>query len=86
MSNKTIDLVWRNLKLNEGEQFFTKTGRPFSYRIRNDYVVLLNTPRTIPKWQVEEALGVQADTVTAYGKYQGPSYLFALLHDLRIAP
>ena len=86
MSNKTIDLVWRNLKLNEGEQFFTKTGRPFSYRIQNDYVVLLNTPRTIPKWQVEEALGIQADIVTAYEKYQGPSYLFALLHDPRIAP
>jgi len=69
---------------DHAEQFLTKKGCPFSYRIRNDYIVLLNTPRTIPKWQVEEALGIQADTVTAYGKYQGPSYLFALLHDPRI--
>ena len=84
MSNKTVDLIWRNLKLHEGERFLTKKGCPFSYRIRNDYIVLLNTPRTIPKWQVEEALGIQADTVTAYGKYQGPSYLFSLLHDPRI--
>ena len=26
MSNKTIDLIWRNLKLHEGEQFLTKKG------------------------------------------------------------
>ena len=84
MSDKMIDLVWKNLKLNEDVQFFTKTGCPFSYRIRNDYIVLQNTPRTIPKWQVEEALGIKANTVTAYGKYQGPSYLYALLHDPRI--
>ena len=84
MEDRLIDFVWRNLKLNEGEPFFTKTGRPFSYQVRNNYIVLLNTPRTIPKWQVEEALGIQAETVTAYGKYQGPAYLYALLHDRRI--
>ena len=84
MTDSLIDSVWKKLILHAGEPFLTKTGRPFSYQIRNNYIVLLNTPRTIPKWQVEEALRIQADTVTAYGKYQGPAYLYALLHDQRI--
>lgn len=79
-----MKLVWNNIKRHAGEVFHTKTGIEFSYHIRNDYIVLENTNRTIPRWQVEEALSIKSDKVTAYGKYQGPSYLFSLIHDPRI--
>lgn len=77
-------LVWNNIMLHVGETFYTKTGRPFTYHIRNDYIVLENTNRTIPRKQVEEAFTIESDVVTDYNKYQGYAYLFGLLHDPRI--
>ena len=44
-----MDYVWRNIKLHAGEKFHTKTGVEFSYHIRNDYIVLENTNRSIPR-------------------------------------
>lgn len=77
-------MVWENIVRNAGNEFFTKTGIPFTYHIRNDYIVLNNTNRTIPRWQVEEAVNIQSDIVSDYNKYQGYSYLFGILHDSRI--
>lgn len=76
--------VWGNIRRHAGEEFHTKTGVPFSYHIRNDYIVLENTNRSIPRKQVEEALSIQSDRVTDYNKFQGYAYLFGLLHDSRI--
>ncbi len=37
------DFVWNNIILHAGGTFYTKTGKPFTYHIRNDYIVLENT-------------------------------------------
>ena len=37
------DLVWKNILLHAGETFYTKTGKPFTYHLRNNYIVLENT-------------------------------------------
>lgn len=76
--------VWLRLKRFAGETFYTKTGVPFTYHIRNDYIILENTNRTIPRKQVDEALTIQSNKVTDYQKFQGYPYLFGLLHDPRI--
>lgn len=79
-----MDAAWNNVRKHAGEMFHTKTGIEFTYHIRNDYIILENTNHTIPRWQVEEALSIKNDKVTAYGAYRGPSYLWGLLHDSRI--
>jgi len=76
--------VWQKIKLHAGETFYTKTGLSFSYHIRNDYIILENTNHTIPRKHIEEALLIQSDTVTAYSKFRGPSYLYSIMHDPRI--
>ena len=78
------DFVWNNIILHAGETFYTKTGKPFTYHIRNDYIVLENTNRTIPRKQVEKALPIESDIVTDYNRYQGYAYLFGLIHAARI--
>ncbi len=79
-----MDTAWNNIKKHAGEVFHTKTGIEFTYHIRNDYIVLENTNRTIPRNQVEEALAINSDKVLDYNKYQGYAYLWGLLHDSRI--
>ena len=79
-----MEIVWSNIKRHAGELFFTKTGVKFTYHIRNDYIVLENTNRTIPRKQVEDALSIRSDRVMDYNKYQGYAYLWGLLHDSRI--
>lgn len=76
--------VWDNIKKHVGEPFSTKTGVQFTYHVRNDYIVLENTNRSIPRKQVEEALHVNSDKVSDYNRYQGYAYLWGLLHDPRI--
>ena len=76
--------IWERIKQCAGETFYTKTGVPFTYHIRNDYIVLENTRRSIPRRQVEEATLIQSNTVTDYNRFQGYAYLFGLLHDSRI--
>ena len=79
-----MDAIWNRIIKFEGQTFYTKTGRPFSYRVKNESIVLNNTNRTIARKQIEEASLVGSDTVTAYQQFQGPSYIYGLLHDSRI--
>ena len=79
-----MDYVWRNIKLHAGEKFHTKTGVEFSYHIRNDYIVLENTNRSIPRKQVEEALLINRYMVLEYNKLQVYAYLFGWNHDALI--
>lgn len=76
--------IWQKVCTLEGEVFYTKTGVPFTYHIRNNYICLENTNRVIPRKQVEEAADIKSDVVTSYSKYQGYPYLYGILHDARI--
>lgn len=77
-------MVWEKIVQYAGDEFYTKTGIPFTYHIRNDYIVLENTNRTISRQQVEEALNIQSEKVSDYNKFQGYAYLFGIIHDSRI--
>lgn len=79
-----MNKVWSNIQIHAGETFSTKTGVEFTYHIRNDYIVLENTNRSIPRKQVMDALSIMSDKVSDYNKYQGYAYLWGLLHDPRI--
>ena len=76
--------IWNTILNHAGETFYTKTGVPFTYHIRNDYIIIENTNRTIPRQQVEEAVTIKSYKTTDYNKFQGYPYLFGLLHDSRI--
>lgn len=80
----SISKVWKKITDCAGQTFHTKTGVPFSYHIRNEYIYLENTNRAIPKRQVEESLSIRSDFVSDYKKIQGSAYLFGILHDERI--
>ena len=80
----SISKVWKKITDCAGQTFHTKTGVPFSYHIRNEYIYLENTNRAIPKRQVEESLSIRSDFVSDYKKFQDSAYLFGILHDERI--
>lgn len=79
-----INEIWSRIGSHAGEVFYTKKGRPFTYHIRNNYICLENTNRTIPQSQVEQALHIHSNIVSDYKQFQGSAYLFGLLHDSRI--
>ena len=60
----SISKVWKKITDCAGQTFHTKTGVPFSYHIRNEYIYLENTNRAIPKRQVEESLSIRSDFVS----------------------
>ena len=60
----SISKVWKKITDCAGQTFYTKTGVPFSYHIRNEYIYLENTNRAIPKRQVEESLSIRSDFVS----------------------
>lgn len=90
-----IDSVWARIKEHEGDIFFTKRGVEFAYEI-NQSVLNLNMhkgetldtsqARNLAKSQFAKAL----QHVPCLGPgdisnlVQGPSYIWAILHDRRI--
>jgi hypothetical protein len=80
------DQIWTNILKHEGEQFYTITGRPCSYKISGNQIVLLNTNRNIPRSNIERALAVVNPTVSKFESMnlQGPSYIMAIITDPRI--
>ena len=81
-----IEQVWRNVKAHEGETFFTKTGKKFTYHMTDRLVVLENTNRNIPIGNFEKAIGIANPSVVAFQKMnlQGPSYIYGIITDERI--
>ena len=79
--------VWNRITAHAGESFHTKTGLPFSYHISGQWVVLENTNRSIPFRDFEAALALSDLRITNLQKLnlQGPSYLYGILTDPRIA-
>jgi len=79
--------IWSRTLLAAGEEFLTITGKPFTYAIVRGAVVLENTARVLARSQFERA-AVRA-SISGPGQLQdlqGPSYVFAILTDRRVAP
>lgn len=81
-----FDVVWQRIVTLEGEVFRQKTGRPFCYRISGNCVLPSTTNRLLPRSQFAHAFG--RAPLAGPGQLQdlqGPSYLFAILTDPRVA-
>lgn len=82
----SIDSLWRRLKGYQGQQFETKTGKPFTYKISGDVFHPSRTDYNVSKADFRKALerapfdgpGVINRTI------RGPAYVWAVLHDRRI--
>ena len=83
-----IERIWGNIRTHEGEVFYTKRGKPFTYRATDRLVVLQNTNRNIPIGDFAKALKIANPSVVKIQQMnlQGPSYLYGIISDPRIVP
>jgi len=91
-SPESFEQVWELIKEHEGELFYTKTGKEFTYQVDGDGVIPSRTPWRIPKSNfrlyydrgpVNGPAGFRRDDLK---KVQGPSYLWGIMRDDRIRP
>ena len=81
-----IDEIWKRIKDHEGEVFETKSGKHLKYEIDGEILHPSRTKRNIHKKNFEKCLehlplegpGEISNSI------QGPSYVWAILHDKRI--
>jgi hypothetical protein len=68
-----------------GEVFHQKRGKPFTYTVSGGCVRRDRTNRLLPRTDFAAALElVPTDTTVSFQRLQGPSYVWAILHDRRI--
>ena len=81
-----IDLVWDRLIAWAGQEFQTKTGKPFTFDIENDGFFPSRTDYRLAKSEFERVLElVPLDGPGEVNHLvRGPSYIWAVLHDPRI--
>jgi hypothetical protein len=82
-----FDRVWQNIVDHAGKDFRQKTGRTFTYTLDGNAVRPSTTNRRLPRSEFEKAY--QRAPLSGPGRLQdlqGPSYLWAILTDERIAP
>lgn len=81
----TIDDVWTRISARAGEVFHQKRGAAFTYNVYGGCVRPDRTNRQIPRSDVGAALQlVPTPTTVPLQHLQGPSYIWAILHDPRI--
>lgn len=80
----SFENIWLNIKLHEGETFYTVRGCECSYEFCDTYLKLKNPNRNIPKWQVKEACKISDLRVKDISNFMAPSYIVAILNDSRI--
>ena len=78
--------IWARIENCAGQQFYTKTGLPFTYEIVNGSVVPDRTGYALSRGNFEKASKI--DSLQRPGQInnivRGPSYVFAILTDERI--
>ena len=81
-----IDAVWGRIEAHAGETFRQVRGGEFTYRVEGGSVWPDRTNRNLGKSQFAQAFDRRPLTsTTQLQDLQGPSYLFAILTDARIA-
>lgn len=82
----SFENTWSKIKKTAGEEFHTKTGKPFTYRIVDDSVVTSRTNYPLAKANFERAATLT--NLTGPGQIndlvRGPAYVYAILTDSRI--
>lgn len=82
----STDDVWGRLKSLQGQEFATKTGKPFTYAISGDVFHPSRTTYNVSKADFKKALAlVPFDGPGVINRIvRGPAYIWAVLHDRRI--
>lgn len=81
----TIDKVWGRIEAHAGEVFRQKRGATFTYTVAGGCVRPDRTNRLLPRADFAAALElVPSPTTVPFQRLQGPSYVWAILHDPRI--
>ena len=86
MTRPDLQEVWMRIEALEGQEFQTKTGRPFTYEISGNVFRPSRTGHNISKSDFGRALelvpfdgpGVVNELI------RGPAYVWAVLHDRRV--
>ncbi len=86
MTKPKLQEVWTRIQTLEGEEFYTKNGKPFTFEISGDVFRSSRTEYDISKSDFGKALEIVP--FDGPGKVnelvRGPSYIWAVLHDTRI--
>jgi len=82
----SINEVWQRIKAHQGEEFTTKTGLPFTYRVAGAVLWPSRTDYNLAQSDFAKALALCP--LPGPGKInnlvRGPAYVWAILHDSRI--
>lgn len=83
----SFNKVWTRIVSHQGEEFRTKTGKPFSYKVDSNYFLPSRTNYQISKNDFEKAYAeVPFDGPGVINwSVRGPAYIWAVLHDLRVS-
>ena len=84
--SNSIDNVWANICKHEGEIFFTsKRKKPYTYVIKDDYIVINNNAKRgrITKEMLASALLIDNPVPSKISGW-APSYICGIITDSRI--
>lgn len=78
--------IWLRILKNEGEEFKTKRGLPFIYKINGNQVIPNRTDYPLHKSEFKKAYDLMPTSGPAELSdiIRGPSYVWAILNDSRI--
>ena len=81
-----INEIWRRIERHQGEEFHIKNGQPFTYELLGEIFRSSRANRNIPRGDFEKALSIAPFDGPGNVNWmvQGPSYIWAVLHDPRI--
>ncbi len=78
--------MWQRIEASAGQQFHTKTGVPFTYRVDGSAVIPEHTGYTLQASQFR--LAFERMPLTGPGEInrlvRGPAYVYAILMDPRV--
>ena len=87
MPKPAFEEIWRRILKHEGEMFYTKTGKPFTYRVEKNNVIPDRTEFPLHKSNFEKAYAIVP--IDGPGEISnvvmGSAYVWAILHDSRIS-
>lgn len=87
MNVDAFETVWDRIKQHVGQEFKTMRGLQFTYKIEGDSLIPSRANWNIPKKDFRKAYanGPIASPGEIRNEVYGPSYVWAILHDVRIS-
>jgi hypothetical protein len=87
MSAQGFDVAIKRIRENQGQQFYTRSGLPLTYVVDGNRI---KVDRARPWLSLDDArriyeMGPDARLTEVDERITGRAYLFAILHDPRIA-